>query len=131
MENTGLAQSSADNDYTSGDKTYYGALFSKLEGWKNAKLREAKDSLGTVEKDYGDKLDKVEERIKEIKDLIEAFEEGDPDEYAQIRPGANKSTAATEAKQAKAEREVALMAEEEAILSMDNQSRGVAYCPIY
>ncbi len=146
LSTSGLAKSSDDKDYSGSGSTYYDELFKNFEAWKNKELNQAYSELQKVKTEYKNKgLDKVDERIKEIEDLIEAFglnvadrkggckqgELGDPNEYAQLTPGDDCSTAYAKAKEAKAEREITLQTVEEAILSMDNQTRAVAYCPIY
>ncbi|MBR5599042.1 MAG: hypothetical protein IKW39_03280 [Alphaproteobacteria bacterium] len=136
MNGEGLASSSSDDVYIpddkSKDKTYYDTLFNLFDSEKNKKLDDAEKLLANIEKAYSDKeLEKINERINEIEDLIKAFK-GDADEVIYLKPGDNETTVGkTAIDGANIQREMELLKVEEAILSMDNQSRNVAYCPVY
>ena len=133
MKNGGLASSVDDDDYepkaTTGN--YYNSLFSKLDGWKAQKLAEVERQFKDVKKRFSKaELDSVEERIKEIEAYIDAFKE-DKNELVSIQPGDTKDTVKEALKTAKADRKAARATDEEAITAQDNQSRSVAYCPVY
>lgn len=133
MKNGGLASSADDDDYEPKATTgsYYNSLFSKLDGWKAQKLAEVERQFESVKKRFSKaELDSVEERILEIETFIGAFK-ADTNELVSIQPGDTKDTIKEALKTAKADRKAARAADDEAITSMDNQSRSVAYCPIY
>ena len=57
--------------------------------------------------------------------------EADKNEKVAIRPGDTADEVKKAIKEYDAQRPLALDKEEEALISMDNQSRSVAYCPVY
>ena len=154
MENGGLAKDSSDNVYNVNCVTkaeagsYYDQIFCKLDELKNEAIRKAKqgysDELGehvgynNLEFNENDK-DRVQERLNKIENYFAALgapidEEdgkGDPDELATIQPDATGASAAEAAKEAEANKTAVRTAEEEGLMSMDNQSQAVAYCPVY
>ncbi len=131
MANGGLASGSEDNDYNATKENYYTSLYHKLDGWKDEKLKEVDRKYNEVIKKFSDaeKLS-VEERLKEIDAYIGAFKK-DKNELVTIQPGDNKDIVAENLKTAEVDRAAARTTDEESITSMDNQSRSVAYCPIY
>ena len=154
MENGGLAKDSSDNVYNVNCVTkaeagsYYDQIFCKLDELKNEAIRKAKqgysDELGehvgynNLEFNENDK-DRVQERLDKIENYFAALGapidgkdgKGDPDELATIQPDATGSSAAEAAKEAEANKTAVRTAEEEGLMSMDNQSQAVAYCPVY
>lgn len=154
MENGGLAKDSSDNVYNVNCVTkaeagsYYDQIFCKLDELKNEAIRKAKqgysDELGehvgynNLEFNENDK-DRVQERLNKIENYFAALGApvdgedgtGDPDELATIQPDATGASAAEAAKEAEANKTAVRTAEEEGLMSMDNQSQAVAYCPVY
>ena len=154
MENGGLAKDSSDNVYNVNCVTkaeagsYYDQIFCKLDELKNEAIRKAKqgysDELGehvgynNLEFNENDK-DRVQERLDKIENYFAALGapidgedgKGDPDELATIQPDATGASAEEAAKEAEANKTAVRTAEEEGLMSMDNQSQAVAYCPVY
>lgn len=129
----GLASSAEDDAYDvkpNGPRTLYSTLFLTLNDKKDENLNKAKQAFNKV-KAYDKKLlDKVEERVDEIELLIKVLE-SDTEEKVAVHPGDTVADVKKAVKEYEAQRPLALDAEEEALLSMDNQSRSVAYCPVY
>ena len=154
MENGGLAKDSSDNVYNVNCVTkaeagsYYDQIFCKLDELKNEAIRKAKqgysDELGehvgynNLEFNENDK-DRVQERLNKIENYFAALGapidkedgKGDPDELATIQPDATGASAEEAAEVAGANKTAVRTAEEEGLMSMDNQSQAVAYCPVY
>ena len=107
---------------------YYKAISDMLKSAKEAKLSAASSELAEVEK--SEHKDKIAERIKSYKDLKEALTE-DKTELAILSPDTNRQEAAEAIKRSEGDREVAQQGLEKSLLSMENQSRVVPYCPIY
>lgn len=134
-----LAASSADKTYDVDCKksqderegNYYETIFCLLDDKKAEKLEEANDLYNKIISAFSEEeKDKVQERIDEIKAYLEAFAT-DKEEVVVIQPGYDKEKTQTEVNTAKANREASLKSAESALLSMDNQNRNVAYCPVY
>ena len=154
MENGGLAKDSSDDVYSvscgmkNEDGSYYDQIFCKLDELKNEAIRKAKqgysDELGehagynNLEINETDK-DRVQERLNKIENYFAALGApvdgedgtGDPDELATIQPDATGASAAEAAEEAEINKTAVRTAEEEGLMSMDNQSQAVAYCPVY
>lgn len=154
MENGGLAKDSSDDVYSvscgmkNEDGSYYDQIFCKLDELKNEAIRKAKqgysDELGehagynNLEINETDK-DRVQERLNKIENYFAALgapvdgedRTGDPDELATIQPDATGASAAEAAEEAEINKTAVRTAEEEGLMSMDNQSQAVAYCPVY
>ena len=137
MKNRGLATSAEDENYTTSScekmnssATYYDKFACKLDEMKLAKLEAAKAEYEKVKTDYAADLSKIQERIDEINGYIAALT-ADSEEFVNINPGDNGNTVKSALNKAKADREATLASDNKAILSMGNQTRSVAYCPIY
>ncbi|MBR5154633.1 MAG: hypothetical protein IKW58_02800 [Alphaproteobacteria bacterium] len=130
----GLAKSSEDNDYdikASSPNSFYKTVFQNLDGWKDENLNKAKKELNNLKSIFSkDTQNRVSERIEEIEVLIKSLE-ADKNEKVAIRPGDTADEVKKAIKEYDAQRPLALDKEEEALISMDNQSRSVAYCPVY
>ncbi len=132
-----LAASSADNKYDVMDctehnsKSYYETIYCMLDNMKADLLKSAKSDYAKIQNDFSDvEKEKVQERLDEIKAYLDAFAT-DANEIVVIQPGYDGEKTKTEVNTAKANRSAALKAAESALLSMDNQNRNVAYCPVY
>ena len=66
-----------------------------------------------------------------MKSMYIAALTADSEEFVNINPGDNGNTVKSALNKAKADREATLASDNKAILSMGNQTRSVAYCPIY
>jgi hypothetical protein len=97
---------------------------------KNEKLKEANKAYEAVTKEYAADIDKIKERVDEIVGYIDALNV-DKTEIVNITPGDNGNTVNAALTKAKADRDASAKSDNEAILSMGNQTRSVAYCPIY
>ncbi len=141
MDNGGLADSASDINYDVSTKScadanasrgYYTSIYCALDEIKTQKLEEARrlykaiDSSSRYERDRA----RVQERLTEMKNYIEAFD-ADPNEISVISPGATRDSVVQAVKTADANRKTTLKTDNAAITGMDNQSRAVAYCPVY
>jgi len=139
--NRGLASSSDDDEYDANcgasSGNFYATVFCELDRMKDAALNEAKQQKAILDAELA-KMDalfpgyaeKVKERTDEIRNYIEALE-ADSEEISNIQPGATAASVKEELKTAEQNREASEIAAAEGILSMDNQGRAVAYCPVY
>lgn len=136
MNNGGLAETPDDAKYApernKKDGNYYNSIFFELDDLKHEMLNKVEVEYNKVKKGKFSKaeLDSVKERLDEIKTYIDMFKE-DKDEKTAIHPGDTLESVAEAIDKAKADRDAAIKTADEAIASMDNQSRSVAYCPIY
>ena len=133
-----LAYSSSDNEYEisncsaiDSDNSYYDTIFCMLNDMKEEKLSKAKGEFAKIKASFSaEEKELVSERINEIQAYIDSFEE-DKKEEAVIQPGFDKAKTHAAILKAKADRNGALNAAESALISMDNQNRNTAYCPVY
>ncbi len=136
----GLALSPEDNKYNvescGVSNSYYDTIYCMLDNMKAEKVDKAIDEYKSIIGEDGNKkfspeeIDIVSERLDEIKNTIASLEE-DKNEVTTIQPGYDADKTREAVDKAKVDRQGALNAAESAITSMDNQSRNVAYCPIY
>jgi len=122
----------------------YASYFCQLSDWQDELIDKAENGytddyekdakgnplkvagFGEVESDKD--ADKVEERIKSIKNTFEALE-ADKLGVVTIMPGMKVDEESV--KNAQADRIATRVAEDEGLKSMDNQTQIVPYCPIY
>ena len=141
MEDGGLASSSSDTNYNittekcanvNSSKGYYTSIACVLDAVKTQKLEEARKLYNEIKSNtrYNKHISKVDERLEEIKNYIEAFDK-DTRELSVISPGATATSVEEAVKEAEANRNASLETDNAAIVAMDNQSRSVAYCPVY
>ena len=113
------------------ESSYYEQIFCELDRLKNGFVNDAKAKLGKIKAEnnayINERLDKINKYIGPKGILIV-----DSNEIATIRPDATvEGYKTTVVDNAKANREVLLDTVEEGLLSMENQSQTVAYCPVY
>lgn len=139
MDNGGLASSSSDTNYNVSisdcaktNNGFYASIHCALDEVKTQKLEEARRLYKAIKSNsrYTNDLNKVKERLDKIKDYIEAFD-ADPNEVSVISPDATKESVMTSVRTANANRNASIKSDNAAITGMDNQSRSVAYCPVY
>ena len=140
MNTNGLASSSSDKkevkesvcSRSSAKRSTYETIFCTLNTAKAQKLNEAKKALKNVLSSFKRKeIKMVEDRIKELESLIEALER-DVNEDLEIKPGDDANVVTKEAiMKSLADRKASIAMAEEALVSMDNQSKVAPYCPTY
>lgn len=146
MDNGGLAKDSADDAYfedaincgQSNSGSYYETIFCKLNDLKDEAIKKALNGYTDEEGEYEgfnevksmEGSEKVTERIQNIQNYLDSFEE-DQNEVTFIQPDSTPDDVKAAKEEALANREASLEATEEGLTSMDNQSQAVSYSPIY
>ncbi len=146
MDTGGLAKDASDDVYdvdcsSVSEGSYYEEIYCKLDELKDEAIQKAKygytdETTGTEYKGRNtlEFNDGDEERVKERLDKMDNYFDAlavDEAEVATIQSDETGASMEEAVKEAESNREALLVAEEEGLTSMDNQSQAVAYCPVY